>query len=125
MSQSGPPSKGIICLAIVIITVGIGWLLTSIGYAPDVNWVLTLGLAITGVLAFIVSGGLDKVSVVVGPFFLVGSILSILRQQGRLKLETEVPILVILIGVLLLFTQSSRVRIPRWLLEQQPPAKRD
>ena len=110
-----PQSKGPMVLSILIITVGVGWLLTAQGFGPDINWVWTLGLGVVGVLTFAVSGGLDKVSLIAGPFFLVGSLLSLLRQTGRLTLEVEVPVLVILIGLLLLVAQMRCVPAPKWL----------
>lgn len=116
MSQ---PSKGPLVLAVLIITVGVGWLLTAQGFGPDINWVWTLGLGVVGVLTFVVSGGLDKVSVIAGPFFLVGSLLSVLRQTGRMSVDVEVPVLVILIGLLLLVAQCHCVPAPRWF---EPPA---
>lgn len=109
-------AKGPTILAILIITVGVGWLLTVRGYMPGVNWVWTLGLAVVGVLTFVVSGGVDKASLVVGPFFLVSSLLSVLRQTGRLQVDTEVPILTIVVGGLLLIAQARFVPLPRWLL---------
>src|SRR5437870_5764909 len=93
--------KGPVGLALLIITVGIGWLLSAQGIGSGINWIWTLGLGMVGVTTFVVSGGLDKLSVVLGPFFLVASLLSILRQTGQLAFDIEVPILVILIGILL------------------------
>ncbi len=110
------PSKGPLILGILIITVGVGWLLTAQGYVPGIDWIWTLGLGILGVLTFIVCGGLDKVSVIVGPFFLVGSLLSVLRQTGQLDTKTEVPLLVILVGILVVIAQMSFVPIPRWAI---------
>ncbi len=63
---------------------------------------------------FVLSGGVDKMSVVIGPFFIVGSFLSILRQTGRLETDVEIPILVILIGALLLAARLPQVPLPRW-----------
>src|SRR5688572_22537704 len=90
-------------LPILIILVGVGWLLTVQGYAPEINWLWTLGLAVIGLLTFL--GGFNKFSVVVGPFFLLASGMSVLRQTGDLRLEIEVPVLVISAGVLLLIAQ--------------------
>ena len=109
--------KGPLILGILIITVGVGWLLTAQGFAPGIDWIWTLGLGIVGVVTFIVSGGLDKASVVIGPFFLVGSLLSILRQTGRIETNIEVPILVILVGVLVVIAQMSFVPNPKWIKE--------
>ncbi len=101
---------------ILLITVGAGWLLTTLGVAPGINWVWTLGLAIVGLLAIVV-GGLDKVSVVIGPFFILASFFSILRQTGRLHVDVEVPILVIIAGVLLLVARLPVIPIPKWILD--------
>jgi hypothetical protein len=108
------PDKKTLIPPILLITVGAGWLLTTLGIAPDIDWVWTLGLAIAGVLTFVL-GGFDKVTVVVGPFFIVASCLSLLRQTGRLPLNVEVPLLVILAGVLLLLARSPSVPIPKWV----------
>jgi hypothetical protein len=99
----------------LIITVGVGWLLSVKGIGGGIDWVYTLGLGVVGAMTFVVSGGVDKLSIVVGPFCIVCSILSILRQTGRLQLDIEVPLLVILIGVLLLFAQWRIIPPPKWL----------
>lgn len=103
-----------LAIPILIITVGIGWLLTVQGVAPQINWIWTLGMASIGVLCFVLLG-FDKVSVVVGPLFLVSSMLSVLRQTGLLSIDSEVPILVIIIGVLLLVARLPNVPPPKWL----------
>ncbi len=117
--------KGPIALSIVIITVGVGWLLTSLGFGPGINWVWTLGLGVVGIFAFILSSGLDKVSVILGPFFLISSILSILRQTGHLGTDTEIPILVIVVGVLLLIAQMPFIPIPKWFIPLPLPPESD
>lgn len=112
-SNSGS-AKGPISLALLIIVVGVGWLLGAIGIGSGINWVWTLGLGFLGISTFILSGGLDKSSVVIGPFFLVASILSVLRQSARLPFDIEVPVLVILVGVLLLIAQFRFIPSPKW-----------
>lgn len=107
-------SKGPLVLSILIITLGVGWLLHVKGIHSDINWVWTLGLGVVGLLTFVLSGGVDKLSIVVGPLLIVGSILSVLRQTGQLDENLEVPIMVILIGVLLFLAQLSIVPPPRW-----------
>jgi hypothetical protein len=117
--------KGMVCLALAIITVGTGWLLTVGQVGSGINWVWTLGLLMLGVGTFIISGGIDKLSIVVGPFFLVGSVLSVLRQMDQLSVDTEVPVLVILIGVLLLAAAMPFIPVPRWFvpLEREASGK--
>jgi len=108
--------KGPLVLSILIITIGVGWLLTVQGVGPGINWVWTLGLAVIGLLTFVLSGGLDKASIVIGPFFLVSSMLSVLRQTGRLETDLEVPLLVIVVGVLLFVAQLRIVPAPKWFV---------
>jgi hypothetical protein len=116
-------SQGPAVLAVLIVTVGVGWLLTALKVGPGIDWVWTLGLGVVGIMTFVLSGGLDKMSVVVGPFFLVGSVLSILRQAGYLKADVEVPVLVILVGVLLFVAQLRFIPVPKWLAN--PPSEED
>ncbi len=114
--------KKTLAVPILLITLGVGWLLTTMGIVPEVDWAWTLGLAIVGVLTFVLSG-VDKVTVVVGPFFLVASCLSLLRQIDRLNIDKEVPILVIAAGVLLLVAHLPSIRAPGWLEPKQERSK--
>lgn len=110
------PDKKTLFLPILLITIGVGWLLSTLGIAPKIDWIWTLGLATTGVLSFAI-GGFDKATIVIGPFFLAASVLSVLRQTGRISLDLEVPILVILVGVLLLFARLPAVPSPKWMID--------
>ena len=114
------PDKKTLLLPVLLITVGTGWLLTTLGVAPGIDWVWTLGLAVVGLLTFAV-GGFDKVTVVIGPFFILASCLSVLRQTDRLHVDVEVPILVIIAGFLLLIARTTVVPIPKWIV-QDPKA---
>lgn len=95
-----------IAISLLVIAVGGAWLLNTMNIIPGVNWVWTVGLAASGILLVMLTG-LNKLSVVVGPFLLVASILSLLRQQGTLHIDREVPYLVIALGVLMLFSTMS------------------
>ncbi len=114
MTQRSLGNKKSIAVSCLIITLGIGWLLTSQSIMPGVDWVWVLGLGVVGVLV-LAMGGLDKVTVVVGPFLIFATFLSILRQTGRLTVETEVPVLVIIVGVLTLVSTLLPLPGPRWL----------
>ena len=116
-------SKAPLVIPILIIVVGVGWLLTAQGFGPGINWIWTLGLGVIGILTFVVSKGFDKASVVIGTFFLLASLLSVLRQTGQLGLEIEVPVLVISIGVLLLVAQLPAIPKPGWFAALPPPAE--
>ncbi len=115
--------KSALLVPILLITIGVGWLLTTLGIAPGIDWIWTLGLAITGLLAFVM-GGFNKATVVVGPFFLIASCLSVLRQTGRLSFDAEVPILVIVSGVLLLVAHLPIIPLPKWIIQESRPDRR-
>ena len=112
-------SRGTVALSVLLIAVGTGWLLSSLGYAPQIAWLWVLGLAAIGVTVFALSG-FDKVSVVVGPFFLTASVLSALRQAGAISFNVEVPVLVILSGVLLLIASRPWIPAPIWFVPEKP-----
>jgi hypothetical protein len=116
MSEARKPDKKTLLLPILLITVGTGWLLTTLGVAPGVDWIWTLGLGIIGLMTFVV-GGFDKVTAVVGPFLIIASCLSLLRQTGRLHVDVEVPILVIIAGALVLVARVSAIPIPKWIIQ--------
>jgi hypothetical protein len=113
-----------LAVPVLVIAVGIGWLLTALGYAPAINWVWTIGLAVAGILTIALSG-LDKVSVVIGPFFLLASVLSVFRQTGGLAVNVEVPVLVISVGVFLLIAQLPIVPPPGWMRPLPTPSVED
>jgi hypothetical protein len=123
VSTPASGDKRTLVIPIVIITVGIGWLLTALGFAPGIDWIWTLGLAVCGIVTF-AAGGWNKVTLVIGLFFVAASLLSVLRQTGRLTLNIEVPVLVILIGVLLLIARSPAIPMPDWLVTEPPGAER-
>ena len=63
-------------------------------------------------------GGVNKLSMVVGPWLLVASISSLLRETGRLRVAHEVPILTVALGILLLLAELCRLPLPRWIREE-------
>lgn len=107
------PSRQPLILAISLIVLGAGWLLNNLRITPDVNWVWTLGLGIAGI-AFVVTGGINKVTIILGPFLVVASVLSYLRQSERLDAAYEMPGLTALLGVLLLVAHIRTVPSPPW-----------
>jgi len=82
---------------------------------PGVDWVWTGGLAVAGIFVLLV-GGRTRRSLVVGWLLVTASVLSLLRQLELLKPGVEMPILVIVLGVLLLLSHFVRRR------ESQPTA---
>lgn len=100
---------------VLIMTAGVGWLLTAQGVGPGIQWVWTLGLAVTGLL--FLYGGIDKVSVVAGPLLVAGGILSTLRQADQITIDTEAAVLTILLGALLLLARVRSIPMPGWLTD--------
>ena len=114
------PDKMTLLFPALLIVIGSGWLLTTLKVAPGIDWVWTLALAAVGLLAFVV-GGFNKVTFVSGTFFVITSLLSVMRQTGRIALDVEVPILVIMAGVLLVIARHPRIPLPEWNLEPPKP----
>ncbi|MBI1311583.1 hypothetical protein GC176_09775 [bacterium] len=108
--------KGSLAVAVILIAVGTCWLLSTLGVMPQINWIWTLGLGLTGGLIFGLIG-IDKITIVAGSFFIMTSILSVLRQTGRISFDVEVPILVITSGLLLMISRLPAIPRPKWLLE--------
>ncbi|MDH5805607.1 MAG: hypothetical protein OEZ54_10565 [Gemmatimonadota bacterium] len=107
--------RNAVVVPVLIITLGVGWLLTTKAMMPGVDWVWVLGLGVVGFLVLAV-GGFDKITIVIGPFLIISSILSILRQTGKLSIDTEIPLLTILIGALMLLSVLTKLPQPRWLM---------
>ncbi|OUT62890.1 MAG: hypothetical protein CBB71_01070 [Rhodopirellula sp. TMED11] len=116
-STSCEPDKRTLLFPLFLIIVGVGWLLTAFGIGPSINWVWTLALAAVGVMPFVLYG-IDKLTVCVGPFFLIASLLSVLRQLDLLSIDHEMPVLVILAGIVLLIARSPAVAVPTWAVNQ-------
>lgn len=109
--QKDQPS---LILGVLLVGLGGGWLLSSLGFIPPVDWAWTLGLAVVAVLAVALSG-FDKVSFVVSGFFGIATVCSVLRQVGAMRAAVEVPLLVLSAGILLLMARTPGIPLPRWL----------
>jgi hypothetical protein len=103
---------------LLIIALGVGWLLTVQGVLPGVNWVWVLGLGAAGVAVLGIIG-IDKATMVIGPFLIFAMVLSLLRQTKRLTIDSEVPVLVIGFGILLLLVQLIKLPPAKWLYDPQ------
>lgn len=99
------PGGGSLVIALPIIAVGTGWLLSAHKVVPGVNWAWVLALGVLGALTLVL-GGLEKLTVVVGPFLIALAVFSFLRQTGRIGVDTEVPSLLIVFGLLLVVARS-------------------
>jgi hypothetical protein len=98
----------LIVISLIVIGIGVSWLLNVMKMLPGVNWIWTAGLGGAGLL-ILGLGGSNKLTWVVGPFLLTAAVLSILRQQGRLNIEYEIPILITALGLFMLLVSLSRL----------------
>ena len=119
MNQAGNQT---LMLPMMLITVGTGWLLSALDVAPGINWIWILGLGLTAIMILLL-GGWDKVTFVASMFLFAISCLSILRQAGRLSLDLEMPVLVILAGVLILIARHSSIPMPEWITPEPKSAQ--
>jgi hypothetical protein len=99
---------------VLITTVGTGWLLTVRGVIPGVQWIWVLVLAVLG--AFLLCVKVDKVSIAVGPSLMAAAALSMLRQTGWIAINTEVPLLTIIVGSLWTASYLLPVPLPAWII---------
>lgn len=104
-----------IATPIMMVATGTGWLLTTQGVIPGVAWAWVLGLAALGGIILFVEGA-NKFSFVAGPSLIAASVLSVLRQTGYCSVDTEVPLLTILVGGLWTLTHVFPLPRPAWLV---------
>ena len=93
-------------------------MLNTLNIIVGVGWAWSIGLATVGILSVAV-GGFNKVSILTGPFLIIASVFSVMRQTGRINIDLEVPILVIVLGVLMLISQLSKLQLPDALKEKE------
>lgn len=98
-------------LPTLLIIVGLGWLLKASNLFPQIEWVWTVGLFAVGVLV-IVGLGLDKLTFTVGGALIISSVFSVLRQSGIISLSLELPILVIVLGILWIIGEATGLKNP-------------
>lgn len=103
-----PKAKSEVVIPVLLVAVGAGWLMSSLDIFGGVDWAWSIGLGAAGVL-WLVCGGINKGTVVIGPFLLIASALSVARQAGQLDFKIEVPCLVIALGVLSLVSTLSNL----------------
>src|SRR2546423_15167417 len=100
--------------SVLIIALGVAWLLNVLGIVPRVDWIWTIALAAVGLLVLL-GNGLNRQSFVIGLFLLAASVLSVMRQTSRIRPDVEVPVLIIVLGLLCLLAQVLRLPKPRWM----------
>ena len=92
-------------LPLLIIATGIGWILSTNNIMPGVNWAWILVIAVAGIMSM--CDGLNKLTFVLGPMLLISSVMIVLLQSERLKIEMGFPVLVTSLGLLMLVARLS------------------
>src|SRR5579862_5142279 len=99
---------------VLITTLGTGQLLTVHGVIPGVEWAWVLPLAMVGGLLLVIDG-FNKLSTVVGPTLISAALLSYLRQTARISVATEIPTLLIVVGLFWTASHLLPLPLPAWV----------
>jgi hypothetical protein len=95
-------------LPVTLIVVGLGWLLWEFRLFPDVDWIIGLGF-IAGGIAVMAIDGINKSSVVIGPFLIAIGIAWLLHDRYGTNWRYIVPVMLVLLGALMLVARSPKV----------------
>lgn len=95
-------------LPVTLIVVGLGWLLWEFRLFPDIDWIISLGFVVGGIAVLAVDG-INKNSVVLGPFLVAIGIAWFLHDRYYASWRLIVPALLVLLGFLMLLARSPRV----------------
>ena len=90
----------------LVVGLGILWMLDVLGVMPPLGMVWIVGLAGIGIAIF-ASRGFSKESFPWGGFFFAAAGCSLLRQLDVLEFKVELPLLLIVLGVLLGINQTG------------------
>jgi hypothetical protein len=111
--------KSATAISLLIIALGVAWLLNVTKVIPGVDWVWVMGLGVSGIL-LLAFAQMDRFNFVVGVSLIVSSILSVLRQTGKLVINIEAPVLFITVGILLFLSQLLPIPAPGEPEKKQP-----
>ena len=95
-------------LPVTLIVVGLGWLLWEFRLFPDIDWIISLGF-IAGGIVVLVLDGINKNSVVVGPFLVAVGIVWFIHDRYGASWRLIVPTMLVVLGALMLLARSRRV----------------
>ena len=101
-------------IPVIVLTIGVGHLLNVQGFIPQVDWLWIGMLGVVGILTLIF-GSRNKMTFTLGPWLIVMAVCSFLRKVDIISMKTEVPILVITLGALLLLTEVFKLPTPDYL----------
>ena len=95
-------------LPITLIVVGAIGLIWYFRWLPDIDWIISLGFIAGGILVLVIDG-INKNSIVTGPFLISIGIAWWLRDSYRLSWNLIVPTLLVILGVLMLIARNPRL----------------
>jgi hypothetical protein len=95
-------------LPVTLIVVGLGWLLWELRLFPDVDWIVSLGFIAAGA-AVLALDGINKSSIVLGPFLVAIGIAWLLHDRYGTQWRYIIPVLLVLLGGLMLASRSPRI----------------
>ena len=104
-------SKIALISALLIIAFGTAWMLDALDIITGWRWVWPLALGGVGVM-IPVFHGLNKQTLLVGPYLVVAAIFALMRQNGWIELKVEIPALVLAFGVVLLIVTVAGYSLP-------------
>jgi len=90
----------------VIVLFGLGWLLQRLDIISSFELIWTIGLAAAGIYLIAVSG-FNRDTFLPSTFLLICSLFSFLRSTNILRLSVELPVLVIIFGILMAIRNSG------------------
>ena len=101
-------------LPVTLVVVGLGWLLWEFRLFPDVDWIIGLGFIVGGI-AVMVLDGVNKNSIVIGPFLIAIGIAWLAHDRYGIHWRFIIPVMLVLLGGLMLAARSAKVpeRRPR------------
>lgn len=99
-------------IPLIIVAAGAGWLASELTQIPSIEIVWTVGLLVGGLAAFM-ANGFSTASFVPGAFLLICSASSVLRWRGLLEWRYELPVLIMVFGVLLAVNKSGLIPVSK------------
>ena len=95
-------------LPVTLIVVGLGWLLWEFRLFPDIDWIIGLGFIVGGI-AVLGLDGINKNSVVIGPFLIAVGVAWLVHDRYGTHWRLIIPVMLVLLGGLMLIARSGRV----------------
>ena len=95
-------------IPVTLIAVGLGWLLWELRLFPDVDWIISLGFIAAGVAVMVIDG-INKNSVVIGPFLIAIGLAWLVHDRYGTHWRYIIPFMLVLLGILMLIARGGRI----------------